>query len=134
MADIETAMLARLRQVPAVTGIVGADAALRVYPLELPPRPVLPAATFLRISTSPQLPHSGGPLLKWARFQFNLWADTFAQMVALAAAVEIAFSGYRGTVDGVRIDQVRLLTEHDERDTEARKWRRVADYGVWYAQ
>jgi hypothetical protein len=134
MPAVESAVRSRLDTFPETAAILkGGDGILRVYPLKLPSQVVLPAVEYMIVSRDSDLNHSGNPSLLWSRFQFGLWANSYADMINLAGAVMNAFHGYRGTITGVRFDQGKLLTEHDDYDDEVAKWRRVADYGFWYA-
>jgi len=117
---------ATLRAVLLANGPVAALVGTRIYPMNLPQGPTLPAVTFQRISTVPDYTLEEQSWRVPIRLSLSLWALTFDGVHALAAAVETALRGYSG--NGLRL--VRLLNMTDDYEPETKQFRVIADYRV----
>jgi len=115
-----------LRAVLLANGPVAALVGTRIYPMNLPQSPALPAVTFQRISTVPDYTLEEQNWRVPVRLSLSLWALTFDGVHVLAAAVEAALRGYSG--NGLRL--VRLLNMTDDYEPETKQFRVIADYRV----
>jgi hypothetical protein len=72
----------------------------RIYPVTKAQMGALPYVTYQRISTRYVQAHGEYSALPTARVQFNLYAEQFAEVKALNAALNNALDGYRGEMGG----------------------------------
>lgn len=137
MATIEEAVNARLLAVSAVTALVGASSAARIYPLVIPQDAARPAIAYRKSDSQKEYSHSGFSNLARSRFTFTCEAETYTAAKALATAVRDAFHAYRGMISGVRIDAA--LVENDgDGDIEIQSnevWPTVRiDLAIWHSE
>jgi len=92
---------------------VSAIVAARVYPLELPQEPTLPAIVYFKISSSRLTHHGTTSKYCEANYQISCVAATVLGAKLLAAAVVSAVHGYSGTVDSLRIFVCEVISESD---------------------
>jgi hypothetical protein len=118
----ESSLRAVLLAAPAVSALVGT----RVYPMNLPQAPTLPAIAFQRISAVPDQLLGVESWRVPIRVSLSLWATTYDGVRALTVAVEAALRGYSG--NGLRL--VRLLNMTDDYEPETKQFRVIADYRV----
>lgn len=85
--SVETSLYSTLTGNSGVSALI----ATRLYPLVLPQKPTLPAATYQRISTRPVSTRSGNGL-DFVRMQIDCYGATYANAKALAAAVVAALT------------------------------------------
>lgn len=131
MSDIQDALFTRVTGVAGVTALIGT----RMYPADsVPQDPTYPFLTYQRVSTQRESVSGSDIALVWARFQFDSFADTYDDAVALAAQVRAALQRYNGTVDGVVIQQVFMANELDDFEASVEKGRVIQDYIVWYEE
>ncbi len=108
---------------------VGAVAGNRIYPINLPQNPTLPAVTYQRI-TGPRLRHLTGASGRGdARIQIDCWAVTYGAGKSLAAAIQASLHGYIGLLTTVKV-AITLSNEIDDYDEDAREWRIIQDYVI----
>lgn len=125
---IEAAIRAHLIADAGLTALVGS----RVYPMQLPQRPTLPAVTYQRISSTPTQ-HRGAAAAghERTRFQFDCWASDYDTTLAVRAALAAAM-GTLVQANNPRIDVALLQGERDNIDTAAGRWRATLDYFIWH--
>lgn len=125
---IEAAIRAHLIADAGLAALVGA----RVYPLQLPQRPTLPAVTYQHISTLPTQ-HRDNPYAhhERSRYQFDCWAGDYDSTLAVRAALAAAM-GTLAQTDDLRIDVALLQGKRDNIDTAAGRWRATMDYFIWH--
>ncbi len=130
--NAETALRVALLADPAIAALVGT----RVYPMELPQNPTLPAIVYQRISTpgeTPMLKHA--QVAPRIRIQLSLWAGTFGAVRQLAAAVDAKLDGYSGpNGDGTSLRLVWLANMSDDYEPETKLYRVIADYRVIHTE
>jgi hypothetical protein len=129
--SVEEAIVARLQ----AAGIAGG----RVYQLQLPQRPTLPAVRVQLIS-EPTFDHlRGGLRLKRARVQTDAYvdqvgADPYATVRGLAEAIDAALTGGPPWVQGDV--EIRFVTRQGRMPLtepgELRQLRVLQDYTVWH--
>lgn len=79
-------------------GATGAILANRLFPDELPQKPVYPAATYTVVSGPRDYHMDGASGLVPFRVQLDLYAETASAVHALRSAVIADLSGFKGTV------------------------------------
>jgi hypothetical protein len=127
-ADLRTLML----EDASVAADVGAA---RIYPLQLPQNPALPAVTYFEVSAQRPYSSQQGPLkLCGSRFQIDAWALTFAEACLVAEKIRIRLDGYCGavgdsTIQGIFLDNSRALYE-----SEPKLYRVSRDYLIWFEE
>lgn len=106
----------------ALTGHAGLAALVgpRVHPIQLPQASVLPAVTYLRVSTMPvQHRQNQTPTYSLARFQLDGWATGFDAMIALRRQIRLAMGTF---------DLALLVGDRDILEAEPERWRCTMDY------
>ena len=104
------------------------------YPLVLPPSVTLPACRFLRVSTMPEYTHDGDALLERIRWQFDVWADTYAEVSQQADTLRTAWSGYQGQVyeaPEIHISAAFIAGRRDLYEPETESYRATVDVIMW---
>ena len=104
------------------------------FPLTLPPSVTLPACTYQRISTVPEYTHDGDSLLERLRFQFDVWAETYAEACQQADTLRAAWSGYSGQVyetPAIYISAAFILSRRDLYEPETQSYRATTDVSMW---
>lgn len=117
--SVETALVTLVGDVAAVAG--------RVYPLRLPAQASLPAVVYQRISGARTYSHHGQAGGVAPRFQLACWAKRYSEARTTADAVRRKLTGYRGTVDDVRIDGIMIVNEIDRHEAESDLYRVLLD-------
>ena len=112
---------------------VAALVAARVYPLNLPQAPTMPAIVYQTISAVVlDHSHDGAGRVLRARVQMSCWAATY---VALADALRAALDGYAGAMGDTTIGSTLLQNERDDWGSEQTgDWRKIQDYFVMYIE
>jgi hypothetical protein len=115
----------------AVTGNAGIAALVstRVYPMMLPQEPTLPAITYQRISTPRVTAHDGGTGLEYPRFQFDVYAATYAGARALAKLLVALFNAKKSAVTTGTVTFVE--SDRDNYDPDTGVFRRMVDVVLW---
>ena len=110
---IEKALFTKLTTTSAITSIVST----RVFPVFLPEKTTLPAIVYIRVSTEGALlSHSGSSGIMTSEFEVGCYAKDLATAKNLALTVRKTFSGFSGTVSGVKIHRASVDNEFDEYD------------------
>jgi len=136
MADtrIQHALETILEEDSGVSAIVSS----RVYPLLRSTGSALPAITYQKIDGPRLQSHDGPSGTAHPRFQVNIWAKKYTEVVTLAERVRIALDGYSGTVGTVVIQAITLEDEADAmeaEDVEEMKMYGIRqDYFVWHEE
>ena len=128
--NTEESLTTRLEATVALTTLV----ASRIYPVELPEQPTMPAVTYRRIDTPT------GHLLdelrsswEWPRFQVTSWATTYASAKAVNAEVITSLDGFKGELGGAggKVCWITLLSSYDLPDPVTGRKRVMADFEIW---
>ena len=104
------------------------------YPLRLPPSVTLPACTYRRVSTAREYTHDGDALLDRVRYQFDVWAETYAEARQQAETLRATWSGYSGQVyenPEIHIGAAFLVGERDLSEPETNSYRVSMDVSMW---
>jgi len=69
-----------------VTGgsALAAQIGTRMYPLQLPQEPTLPALTYFQVDDPPEYAHEGQAGIHHPRWQFDVWASTYLKAKQVA--------------------------------------------------
>lgn len=106
--------------------------AARVYPVQLPQRPTLPALTYQRISTVPtQTRGEAAANHERTRFQIDCWAADYDSMLAVRTALGAAL-GTLAQAANPRIDVALKQNGREGLDTASGRWRATVDYFIWH--
>ncbi len=136
--SIETEIIDLLGNDATVAGLVGNDDSpetYRIYPLRLPQGYTLPAVSFQRVSTNRDHVIDDGPIgWAWARFQFDLWSETYTDVRDLSNAVRQALDGYNGTLGTITVPGIFIESERDLFDETTEFYRVTQDYLVPYSE
>ncbi len=127
---IEEALYTHLISHAGLTAIVGN----RIYPVLLPQDVTFPAVTYQRISTVREYAQEGPSGLAHPRFQFSCWAETYEEAKAVAEQIRFALSGYKGTINNVRIDAVYIEDDNDIYDPETNIYHVALDATIWHEE
>lgn len=129
---IEAALFSRVTTYAGFAALCGT----RVYPIVLPQNPTLPAVTFQRISAVREQIFGGSAGLAHPRFQFTVWASTYASSRDVAEQLRLALDGYYGLMGGaggVQADAT-LVGEQEFFDPETGWYQTMMDFEVWHQE
>jgi hypothetical protein len=107
----------------------------RIYLQELPQKGLLPAITYQRIDT--EFHHTLADTIKLRKpvFQFNIWAATIAEVIAIIPVLETCLTGMKGIWDNIKVENVKPIDEGDlvelEPNEELKRRGRRIDYEFW---
>ncbi len=128
--SLETELIAKLEATSAVTSLTSTA---RIYMVNLPQKPTLPAAVMQRIS-GPRLKHlSGASGRGVARIQIDSWALTYLVAQQLAAAIRTALHGYAGKLTTLEV-AITLDNERDDYDDDLKWYRVIQDYLINHSE
>lgn len=127
---IESALWQFLVSNPGVYALVGN----RIGPMKLPRNPKFPEVTYQVISSSRPYVHEGAAGLTTKVVQYDVWAKSYQECKSVAKALREALEGYRGTMDGVTVYAVFLLSQLDDYDQETGIYRQTMDFEVSYKE
>lgn len=131
--SFEESLFAHLTSVDAQVGAAVGD---RVYPTRLPERPDFPAVTWKRVDA--RRIYTYGPPedtdQPWvtARIQFDCWAKTPDEAMAVGSAVLADLSGYGGDMAGKLIGSSLTANELDDFEPATKLHRRILDFLISY--
>ena len=100
----------RLATTPAVARLVG----FQIYPIAVPKTATLPFCIYKRNNISRESSLSGPLFLPVVSLQIASWALYYDAARELADEVRIALDGRIGTLAGVTISDMRLVSETDD--------------------
>jgi len=100
----------RLATTPAVARLVG----FQIYPIAVPKTATLPFCIYKRNNISRESALSGPLFLPVVSLQIASWALYYDAARELADEVRIALDGRTGTLAGVTISDMRLVSETDD--------------------
>jgi hypothetical protein len=106
---IEGAIVAMLAADTTVSGLIGA----RIRPFGDPEEIARPFLTYWRVDTDREITNDGPTGKSTPRIQFDAWAEDLLTARQITAAVRKLLNGFRGTVGGINVDQIRSVGERD---------------------
>lgn len=126
--SIETALYGYLSTYAGLTALVST----RIYPLQLPPKPTLPAVTYAKVS-GPRIRAMGNTNQGGRpRFQLLCWGETYAGSKAVAAQVQAALEGYSGVMGGVTVRGIDQENEIDDHDPDTQRYFTILDFTIYH--
>jgi hypothetical protein len=99
-------MIADLVTFLSANAAIAALAGSRVYPVNLPQKPTLPAISFHDISSVWVRDLSGPPTKVRRRIQIDAWANTHLEAQQLGDAIRRALNGFDGSMSGTHMGSV----------------------------
>lgn len=127
MANIGEAIYARLNGDATLTGKLNGG----IYPYTPKVTPARPYISYQLINQT-ERPHAMNkdPALVIDRYQVDVWADTYADMIAVTDEVQRLLSRWRGTAAGVTIDASYQDDRRDLFESDTELFRRSTDYSI----
>jgi len=129
MARLAESLQGYLRVHGGLSALIGT----RVYPMQVPQRPTLPAVTYQQISRRPVHVKPGviRPIVA-VRMQFDVLATSYSDVDAVAGQLRSALYGFGATVPWTYSALVQ--SERDFDAPELQQFRRSVDVMIWYAE
>jgi hypothetical protein len=121
---IDEALRARLVAVAGVSS--------RVYPAKLPQAPTLPAVTYQRVTGNRVHSTQGPSGLANPRYQVDVWARTYVEMLTVAKAVRQGLDGYQGEA-GAWFSPL-CVNDFDFYEPGVDLHRRTLDFSIWHQE
>jgi hypothetical protein len=130
MAEIGEVIYSKLTGYAGLAALVGT----RVYPIQLPQRPTLPAVTYQRISTLPiHTRDNAHASLERPRFQFDCWGSSYAGARAVAQEMRNALATFP-QASNPRVDVALMQNEIDDYEPDIGRWRVILDAFIWHEE
>ncbi len=102
----------------------------RVYPIQLPQNAVFPAVRYNRISALRDYTLTGPDCLPAARYQIDIFAETFTEARSVWDLVRIALDGFEAS----EIQYITLDNETEDYEDETQLFRVIGDFVVQYVE
>jgi hypothetical protein len=102
----------------------------RNYPLKIPQGATLPATTYKEISGNSEYAHDGSSNLVRARYQIDIWGETFASVKEIEGELIAASSGFHGSM-GSNVCNVFVERGPDINEPDTDRYRKIVDLIVW---
>lgn len=100
----------RLVTTPAVARLVG----FQVFPLAVPKNATMPFVIYKRNNIVREATLAGPAYSPTVNLQVSSWALTYEAARELANEIRVSLDGYTGTLCGVTIGDIRLVSETDD--------------------
>ena len=104
----------------------------RMYPVRLPQKPTLPALVITKIAKPREYSHSGDSNLANPTYQFDCWAKTHEGAVALQAKLDLALTGFKGTMDTTDVGATFIKNVIDDEEPDTALYRQIVDVEFWH--
>jgi hypothetical protein len=108
---------------------------VQAYLLALPQDVELPAIRYQRITTPRALTldqtNSG---LAMSTFQFDVYAETYDDIVTITEDIHSAFDGYTGLLDDTKVYAILPDGERDDYEPELKLFRKILDFMIYYEE
>ena len=132
---IEAAIYSILSDTTEITDLVST----RIYPSIIPQKAELPAISYQQIFGDRLHTMDGADGLVNALYQINCRAQSYDQLQELVNAVRKACDDYDDTLDGTKINVMRLTAQRDMIDMtedvmQTKRYGRSLDYEVWFEE
>lgn len=124
--SLESAFRSMILSISSVTSLVSQ----RVFPGIIPENETLPAIRYLPVSGTREHSHDGVSGFQVQRIQVDCYAKTYAEVIALAAALEAGMDGFNGSSPATFA--ITLESDSDVYEEVPRIWRRQMDFVVQY--
>ncbi len=123
-----SALFTYLQTQAGLTNLVG----IRMYPVRLPQKPTLPALVIEKIAKPRVYSQSGDSNLANPTYQFDCWAKTHEDAVALQAELDLALSGFKGTMETTEVGAAFILNVIDDFEPDTALYRQIVDVEFWH--
>lgn len=100
----------RLATTPFVARLVG----FQIYPIAVPKNAVMPFVIYKRNNIARESHLTGPMFMPLVNLQIGCWAMSYDSARETADAIRLALDGHTGTLAGVRIEDIRLVSETDD--------------------
>jgi hypothetical protein len=132
---IDDAIVARAAAFSGLTGLIGAQPNMKLYPAVAPQNAVAPYVTYQQIS-GPRIHAMGAdPGVVNPRMQFTVWGRTNTEAKNVGLQVMLCFSRWRGIFATVDVMDSFLENELDlGLDVETKLHQRVIDFLMWHRE
>lgn len=127
MQDFYRDLYTYLQTQTGLTALVGT----RIHPVRMPQEPTFPAIVITKVSKPRVTAHTGDSRLANPRYQFTCWAVKHSVAVQIAAELRISLSGFKGLMNGRRVDASLLENEIDSSDPDTGAYAQIVDYIFW---
>ncbi len=127
---IEAGIITLLEATTAITDLVG----VRIYGIQLPQDPTMPAVVVTNITGQDDYEASGALDLIIARFQIDCYGATLAESLAIGIAINDLMSGYKGAAGDETILGSFNRNKRDLYDSETKNHRRLTEYEIFYKE
>ena len=105
----------------------------RMYPVRLPQKPTLPALVITKIAKPREYSHSGDSNLANPTYQFDCWAKTHQDAVALQAKLDLALTAFKGTMGDTDVGGTFITNVIDDEEPDTALYRQIVDVEFWHA-
>ena len=127
---IEAALVAYIKTVAEITGLIGSGSSARIYPLKLPQNPAYPAVTYQVISS----PRHHDIEVAYPRIQYTSFARTYGQAKELADLLRLNLQRLKGVLSGVPIKQIEYINSIDFYQDDAGVYFIPQDFKIIYEE
>jgi hypothetical protein len=100
----------KLASTPGVARLVG----FQVYPIAVPKNATFPFIVYKRANITREHHLSGPMFMPLVNLQIACWGSSYDSVRQLADEVRLALDGHTGTLAGVTIEDMRLVSETDD--------------------
>ncbi len=127
---VEAALYSLLKNNAGVAAKVGD----RIYPNILPQNIQYPCLSFRNVSTQSDQTMSGISGFAQGRFQIDVWSNNHLEACQIREVVRLALQAYRGTVDGVVLQEVQYENATTLYEPELRVHHIAMDFLIGYTE
>lgn len=110
-----------------LNGIVNGN----IYPLRLAEKIDLPAMTYQISGDNPSQCKIGKGGLTETRLLFNVFTEGYADLEAITDILKDTLDRYSGTVEGIKIRDIRYITQRDLFENDAEVFQRAIDFYIY---
>ena len=114
--SIGTLLYSHLSADAGISALVGT----RIYPVQMPQTPTLPAISYGRISNTAQF---GTTNVRETRYQVDCWAASYASVQSVAMAVKAALEEWTDTDQTPAVKMAWVFSELDDYEAETELYR-----------
>jgi len=125
---IEAGLVTLMEATTAITDVT----AERIYGVQLPQKPTVPAIVITNITGEDEYSATGALDLIPVRFQIDCYAATLDASIALGNIVNALLSGFKGAAGAETIQGSFLKNRKDLYDSETENHRRLLEYDMKY--
>lgn len=128
---VQAALFNRLTNFSGLAALV----ASRVYPVHAPQNVSKPYITYHRISAVRVLAMVSNTGIVRARYQFDVWADSFDKTQEIAEQIRLALDRWSGTLEGTEVEVAFILNDGpDLYEDRERLHHKVMDFEINYRE